>query len=186
VTEAQVDTLAVIVACAVEALVRDGAATYDELETGIAKAIRSWRAADAAVDEAQNMTDYTIRIVCKGLHEQVIQYRAPVRKMAEDFAGLLDGTSRFFAVDPRAEPIDTTLPQQIGRCSICRQLFRATVEAEGEARPGTPVELVTPGQVAGTRGNAEALAPGEAALELDVETARTGIARMAGGDPAGE
>jgi hypothetical protein len=66
---------------------------------------------------------FQLTLVCASGHSQKIQLGPGfTRAMAEDYAGLIDGTSDMFI----ASPLGTDSP--IGKCCICGAQIRAQIE----------------------------------------------------------
>jgi hypothetical protein len=63
-----------------------------------------------------------VDLACETGHTARIYLSGMTAQMARDYAGMLDGTSPMYVVDPRAPGQDTF----IGHCKDCGALFRAT------------------------------------------------------------
>lgn len=88
-------------------------------------------AIDKVLERKKAMADEVVQIIlkCEKGHKQHLTIIGMGIEYAKDYAGLLDGTSRFFM-----RPIDKTLPpsqtphSHIGKCGVCGAWITATVE----------------------------------------------------------
>lgn len=66
-----------------------------------------------------------VELLCENNHRQRIYLRGMTAEMADDYAGILDGTSPVYAYPPREHPVTES---SIGRCQFnsCGAWFRAT------------------------------------------------------------
>lgn len=70
------------------------------------------------------MQPTVVTIICESGHSQTIKVEGMSREWAEQWAGLIDGTSTFYV----HSPIGTE--SVIGKCGICGKQIKATVESD--------------------------------------------------------